>query len=43
VSADIVVTGLGVVSPLGSSVQDFWTGLLQRESIPQDYPFTRSE
>ena len=28
----VVVTGMGVVSPLGSTLQDFWNGLLQGRS-----------
>jgi 3-oxoacyl-[acyl-carrier-protein] synthase II len=28
----VVVTGMGVVSPLGNTVHDFWRGLLQGRS-----------
>jgi 3-oxoacyl-(acyl-carrier-protein) synthase len=31
---DVLITGLGVVSPLGSDVASFWNGLLHREVMP---------
>ncbi|MFF2651033.1 beta-ketoacyl-[acyl-carrier-protein] synthase family protein [Streptomyces sp. NPDC058045] len=40
--ADIVITGLGVVSPLGNDIDSFWNGLLRGEVPikPLDYPGT---
>ena len=32
---DVVVTGLGVVSPLGNSVDDFWTKCRNGVSEPR--------
>ncbi|MER0241404.1 beta-ketoacyl-[acyl-carrier-protein] synthase family protein [Streptomyces sp. HSW2009] len=39
---DVVITGLGVVSPLGHTLDDFWNGLLRGEVPvrPLDYPGT---
>jgi 3-oxoacyl-(acyl-carrier-protein) synthase len=34
----VVVTGLGVVSPLGGRLGEFWDALLYGESVPQVYP-----
>lgn len=37
----VFVTGLGVVSPLGSDVASYWEGLLYKESRPGIYQHTR--
>jgi 3-oxoacyl-(acyl-carrier-protein) synthase len=35
----VVITGLGLVSPLGNDVESFWQGLLYRENLPSHYPY----
>ncbi|MBB5940171.1 beta-ketoacyl-[acyl-carrier-protein] synthase family protein [Streptomyces zagrosensis] len=39
---DVVITGLGVVSPLGHTLEDYWNGLLRGDVPirPLDYPGT---
>jgi 3-oxoacyl-[acyl-carrier-protein] synthase II len=39
----ILITGMGVVSPIGSSLDAYWAGLLSAESRPSEYPWMRSE
>jgi 3-oxoacyl-[acyl-carrier-protein] synthase II len=38
----ILVTGLGVVSPIGHTLDGFWNALLYEESWPDEYPYARS-
>jgi 3-oxoacyl-(acyl-carrier-protein) synthase len=35
----VVITGLGIVSPIGSTVERFWNGMLYGESQPEQYPY----
>jgi len=35
----VVVTGLGTVSPLGNDIESFWDALLSQENKPHDYPY----
>ncbi len=37
----VVVTGLGVVSPIGATLEEFWQALLYEESWPHEYPYAR--
>lgn len=37
-AGDVVVTGLGVVSCLGTSVEELWTGLCKAEQMPTSAP-----
>ncbi len=34
---EIVVTGMGVASPLGLTIDDFWTGILKGESVIREW------
>ncbi len=38
-SDKVVVTGLGVVSPIGDTLEDYWNNLLYGRSVPQDFPY----
>src|SRR2546425_1540860 len=38
----VIVTGLGVVSPIGSTLEEFWNALLYEESGPQEFPYART-
>src|SRR5262245_27722888 len=31
----VLVTGLGVISPLGTNIEAYWEGLLRTESVPE--------
>lgn len=35
----ILITGLGVVSPIGTGIEPFWASLLQGQGRPADYPY----
>lgn len=35
----VVITGLGVVSPIGSTLEHFWNGLLYGAGRPESYPY----
>ncbi len=37
----VVITGLGVVSPIGTTLEDFWQALLYEDSWPREYPYAR--
>ena len=39
----VLITGLGVVSPIGKALDAYWAGLLAANNKPADYPWTRSE
>lgn len=39
----VVVSGLGVVSPLGTELEDFWQALLYADSAPEEYPHAHPE
>jgi len=38
----VIVTGLGVVSPIGNTLEEFWDALLYQESSPQEVPYVRT-
>ncbi len=35
----VVITGLGIVSPIGSTLEGFWNGMLYGQSRPEQYPY----
>jgi len=37
VTARVLVTGVGLISPLGHSAHGYWESLLHRESLPQEH------
>ncbi len=41
--AKVVITGLGAVSPIGSTLEMYWTTLLYGESLPSPHPYRRPE
>ncbi|MHB8455164.1 MAG: beta-ketoacyl-[acyl-carrier-protein] synthase family protein, partial [Acidiferrobacterales bacterium] len=42
-SQRVLVTGLGVVSPIGTDLEGYWEALLGNESLPGIYPFRRAD
>jgi 3-oxoacyl-[acyl-carrier-protein] synthase II len=36
---DVLITGLGVVSPIGDTIERYWSGLLAGSSRPRRYPW----